>query len=133
MAQTVTVSPKELQRIAQLAYQGQTLKIMLCNSTGGYTAESSVATWQTVEVSGNGYIRGSATIGTGSYNQTNGDYSLPEITANFTATLTGYTYNYVVLYVDGSIYPHSIILESPAITLQSGQTQTYKFNLYTDD
>lgn len=133
MAQTVIVSQKELERIAQLAYQGQTLKVMLCNSTGGYDAQSSVSTWQTVEVSGNGYVRGSVAIGTGSYNSSTGKYSLPQVTVDFVATVPGYTYNYVVLYINGATYPHSIVAESPAITLQSGQTQTYKFDLYTDD
>lgn len=133
MAQTISVSQKELQRVASLSYEGKTLKVMLCNSQAGYTAESSVATWQSVEVSGNGYARGSVVIGTGSYSTIDGNYKLPQITVAYTGTLSGFAYNTVVLYIDGATYPHSIITESPAVIVQGGQTQTYLLNLITDD
>ena len=133
MAITTTISTKELERVAALAYEGETLKVMLCSvALTGYTAQSTVANWQSVEASGNGYVRYSEVIGTGSYNATSGKYELPTIDADFTAT-GAYSYDTVVLYIDGATYPHSIITENPNIVLSASQTQTYRLNLNTDD
>jgi hypothetical protein len=134
MAITTAISTKELARQAALAFEGETLKVMLCQvGLTGYTAESTVANWQSVEVSGNGYVRYSEVIGTGSYSGTAGAYLLPTIDAAFTATGAGYSYDRVVLYIDGATYPHSVIAEDPNITLLAGQTQTYRLNLQQDD
>jgi hypothetical protein len=134
MAQTITISQKELQRVAALAYEGKTLKVMLCSvGATGYTAQSTVANWQSVEKSGNGYSRFTATIGTGSYNGTEAAYVMPDIDAAFTATSTGYSYDTVVIYINGETFLHSIIVESPNVTLVAGQTQTYRISLRQDD
>lgn len=134
MALTTTISQKELERQAALCFEGETLKVMLCSpNVTGLTAETPVATWQTHEISGNGYVRFSTVISAGSYVALNGSYDIPEITASFTATSVGYSYDTVVLYIDGATYPHSILKESPNIVLQSGQTQTYKLTLRQDD
>lgn len=134
MALSTTISTKELQRVAVAAYEGQTLKVMLCSvGATGYTAESTVADWQTVEASGNGYARYSTTIGTGTYDALEGRYELPDIDAAFSATGAGYTFDRIVLYIDGATYPHSIITESPNIVLLAGQTQTYRLSLLTND
>jgi hypothetical protein len=92
-----------------------------------------VANWQSVEKSGNGYVRYSTTIGTGAYDTTTGTYKLPDIDAAFTATGAGYSYDRIVLYVDGETYIHSLIAEDPNITLSAGQTQTYRLSLRCDD
>lgn len=134
MAQSTTISQKELQRVAALAYEGETLKVMLCNvGTTGYTPESTVANWQSAEVSGNGYTRFSAVVATGSYSGTAGAYVLPDINAAFTASGVGYSYDRVVAYIDGETYPHSVTTESPNVVLSPGQTQTYRYALLTDD
>ncbi len=134
MAITTTISQKELERVAALAYEGETLKVMLCSiGATGYTAQSTVANWQSVEKSGNGYVRFSQVVGTGAYDSTDGRYELPSIDAAFTASGVGYTYDRVVLYVDGATYPHSVLAESPAIVLSPGQSQTYRLSLNTDD
>jgi hypothetical protein len=134
MAQTTTISQKELERIAGLAYEGETLKVMLCSvGVTGYTANSTVANWQSVEKSGNGYVRYSAAIGTGAWNGTALAYVMPDIDAAFTCSGTSYSYDTVVIYIDGATYPHSIITESPNIALAVGQTQTYRISLRTDD
>jgi hypothetical protein len=134
MAQTISISQKELKRVAGLAYEGETLKVMLCSvGATGYTAESTVANWQSVEQSGSGYVRYSTAIATGAYDATDGRYEMPDIDAAFTATGTGYSYDRVVVYVDGETYVHSVIAESPAITLAAGQTQTYRITLATND
>jgi hypothetical protein len=130
MAVSTVISSKELERQAALVYEGQTLKVMLCNSgLTGFTQESTVAQWQTAELSGDGYIRYSEEIGTGSYVAGEGAYILPAIDAGFVASGTGYSYDRVVLYIDGSTHPHSILIEDPNIILLPGQTQTYRLIL----
>ena len=133
MAQTISVSQKELQRVAQLAYEGETLKVMLCVAAPGYTAETSVANWQLEEISGNGYVRGSVVLASGIYSSVSASYEIPQVTISFSATGAGYTYDSIVLYIDGATYPHSVITESPGLTMQAGQTISYNFDLYTDD
>jgi hypothetical protein len=134
MALTTTISQKELERVAALAYEGETLKVMLCSvGASGFTAESTVANWQTVEQSGSGYVRYSEVIGTGSYDAVDARYEIPAIDAVFTATGAGYTYDRIVVYIDGSTYIHSLITEDPNIALAAGQTQTYRIQLTTDD
>ena len=134
MAITVTLSQKELARVANLAYEGETIKVMLCSvGATGYTSESTVANWQSVEKSGNGYVRFSQVIATGAYDAVDARYEIPAIDAAFTATGAGYIYDRIVVYVDGSTYIHSLIVEDPNIALAAGQTQTYRITLVTDD
>jgi len=134
MALTTTISQKELARVAGLAYEGETLKVMLCSvGVSGFTAESTVANWQTVEQSGNGYVRYSEVIATGAYDAVDARYEMPAIDADFTATGAGYTYDRIVIYIDGETYIHSLITEDPNIALAAGQTQTYRVTLTTDD
>jgi hypothetical protein len=134
MTLTAALSQKELERVAALAYEGETLKVLLASVGGtGYDAQSTVANWQTVEKSGNGYVRYSTTIGTGAYDGTSGSYLLPDIDAAFTATGAGYSFDRVVIYIDGATYPHSVLTEAPNITLAAGQTQTYRVSLNTND
>lgn len=135
MAQTTSISQKELKRQAALCFEGETLKVMLCNNTGGYTAESTVTNWQSVEVStsGTGYVRFSQAIAVGAYDNSSGTYKIPDIDAEFTCTTTPYNYDTVVLYIDGETYVHSIIVESPNIAMAAGQVQTYRLSIRQDD
>jgi hypothetical protein len=134
MTLTAALSQKELERVAALAYEGETLKVLLASVGGtGYTAQSLVSDWQTIEKSGNGYVRYSTTVAAGAYDGTAGAYLLPDIDAAFTATGAGYSYDRVVVYVDGATYPHSVLTEAPNITLAAGQTQTYRLSLNTND
>jgi hypothetical protein len=134
MALTTTISQKELKRIAGLVYEGKTLKCMLCSvGVTGYTAESTVANWQSVESTGTGYVRGSAVIATGAWDGTDLRYEMPSIDFAFTCTSGTYTYDTVVCYINGETYIHSILVESTPITIAAGQTQTYRIQLITDD
>ena len=134
MALTLTVSQKELERVAALAYEGETIKIMLASvGASGFTSESTVTNWQSVEKSGNGYVRFSQVIAAGAYDAVDARYEIPAIDAAFTATGAGYSYDRVVIYIDGSTYIHSLITEDPNITLAARQTQTYRVTLTTDD
>lgn len=135
MAISLSVSQQELKRVAGLAYEGETLKVMLCSAEEGYNAETSVATWQTVELSGDGYVRYSEVIGTGAWNGVAAAYVMPSIDAAFTASVggAGLVYDTVVIYIDGATYPYAIFTESPNIALAPGQTQTYRITLQQDD
>lgn len=135
MAVSSTISQKELKRQAGLVFEGKTLKVMLCSvGASGYTTESTVANWQSVEISGNGYARfTSSTIATGSYDATTGTYKIPDITAAFTASGVGFTYDRVVIYINGETYIHSLITENPSIVLSPGQSQSYVISLRQDD
>jgi hypothetical protein len=134
MALTTTISRKELERVAALAYEGETLEVMLCSvGASGFTVESTVTNWQSVEKSGNGYVRFSTTIAAGAYDATDGRYEIPAIDAEFTATGAGYTYDRIAIYVDGATHLHSLIVEDPNIALAPGQTQTYRIQLVTDE
>jgi hypothetical protein len=134
MAITASISQKELERVAALAYEGETLNVALCSiGSNSYTAETAVATWLGVEKSGNGYARYSEVIAAGSYDAVTGTYKMPSIDAEFTASGVGYSYDRIVLYVEGATYPHSVLEESPNITLSPGQTQTYRLDLNTND
>lgn len=134
MTTTTSVSQQELKRVADLAYEGETLKVMLCNAgLTGYTAESTVTNWQGVEASGNGYVRFSQVIATGSYSGTEGAYVVPEVIATFSATGVGFEYDTVVAYINGATYPVLVITESPNVVLSPGQSQSYRIGLMTDD
>ena len=133
MAQTISISTGELQRVAESAYIGQTIEVMLCGGLPGYSVEDTVADWQLAEVSGSGYLRYSTTILAGSYDLTSASYLIPDIQASFSASGGTISYDTVVIYIQGSTYVHSIITENPGIVLQSGQTQTYVISLSTDD
>jgi hypothetical protein len=86
-----------------------------------------------VELSGNGYVRFSQLISAGSYDAFDARYEVPAIDAAFTATGEGYSYDSIIIYIDGATYVHSVISENPNITLLLGQTQTYRIQLCTDD
>lgn len=134
MALTVSISQKELERIAALVYEGETLKVLLASvGVTGYTAQSTIANWITVEKSGNGYVQFSQIIPTGAYDATDGRYEIPNIDAAFTATGAGYSYDRIVYWVDGATYPIGVIAEDPNITIAAGQTMTYRLTLATDD
>lgn len=134
MALTVQQSTKELARVANLAYEGETIKVALCNvGSTGYTAENTVANWLTTELSGNGYVRYSLVLSTGAYDSTDARYEVPFFDATFTASGSGFSYDRIVVYVEGSTYPHSVITESPNIALVPGQSKTYRILLSVDD
>jgi len=134
MAITTTISTKELKRQAAACFEGKTLKVMLCNvGSTGYGAESTVANWQSAEVTGNGYARFTATIGTSTYNNTTARQELPIINAAFAASGGAINYDRVVIYIDGETYIHSLVVENPNIILSAGQTQTYAITLSQDD
>lgn len=134
MAATVVISPKELQRQAELTLEGKTLEVMLCSvGVSGYGLNTPVEDWESVEISGNGYTRFTDVIEVGEYDNVAGRYVIPNIEAVFTATGAGYSYDRAILFITGEEYIHSIITENPNMALVAGQTQTYFISLAQDD
>ncbi len=136
MASVTTVSQRELKRQAGLCLEGKTYVIFLVDNTTSISTETAVATWYAEVISGDAaYADVTGTLSTGSWNGTDLRYDLPSVTATFSADGggTGYTYNTVVIGFDGETYIHSVIVESPAITLAPGQSKTYTLTFAQDD
>lgn len=134
MALALSISQYELQRQAGLAFEGNTYEVFLATSSAGLTANSTYAAWQAVEVASiNGYAPVTGTIGTGSWSAGNARYELPSITAVFTSSSVGFSYNTICVRIGSETYLHSIITESPSITLASGQSKSYVITLVQDD
>lgn len=133
MAQTISISEKELERVGALAYGGKTINVMLCQvGVTGYNAQTTVANWQTVELTGNGYTRYTQALSAGSYNPSNAAYQVPDVDAAFTVT-SGVSFDRVVIYLTGETYVHSVITETPNVSVAAGQTITYRISLRSDD
>lgn len=133
MAITLTITPKELERQAQLVFEGQTYKLFLVNNTTSLTTASTTAQWEASELSGNGYAAATGTIAAGSYSATAARYEIPVISATFTAAGGSLIYNTLCVKVGTATYLHSISVESPTISLADGQSKTYTVTLAQDD
>ena len=137
MALTTTVTPAELARVGVAAYEGKTYRFSLANNVAStpLTALSTVANWDAIKLTGSGYTDKTGTIAAGSYDSTDARYELPQITATWTAAGGNWTYNtlYVVVTSGSTSTLHSIIVESPAVTLVDSGSITYRVTLFTDD
>ena len=136
MAITTTISQAELARLAAAAYEGLPYRISLANNaTAGLTANSSLAAWDGIELSGNGYARVEGFIENGAFNETNLRYQMPQISCEFQASGGTLTYDTVYTVIDDGYEEtlHSIIVESPPIALVDGASIIYRITLATDD
>lgn len=136
MAITTTISQAELARLAAAAYEGLPYRICLAlNGASGLTANSTVAEWDAEELSGNGYTRVEGVIGTGSWDSTDLRYEMPVIDAEFQASGGSLTYDTVYTVIDDGYEEtlHSIIVETPSVTLVDGASIIYRITLATDD
>lgn len=133
MAVALTISTKELERQAKLVFEGKSYKVFLASNAGTLTSDSTAAQWEAVEVSGGGYAAVTGSIAAGSYSTVNGRYQMPQISALFSATGAGISYNTLCVKFDGEAYLHSITVETPSITLAAGQSKTYVITLIQDD
>lgn len=132
MALTLTIAQKELQRQASIALEGQGYTVFLALNDA-LTAEDTVADWLGLEVTGTGYAQVTGTLLEGEYSSGNARWEIPSVTATFTCTGGTYTYDSVCVYIGEELYLHSIAVESPSITLASGQSKTYTLVFAVDD
>ena len=133
MAISLTISTKELERQAKAVFEGKTYKVFLALNTSSLTAESTTAAWEAIECSGGGYAAVTGTIAAGSYSSTNARYQMPAITATFTASGSGISYNTICVKIGSELYLHSITTESPTVVLAAGQSKSYTITLAQDD
>jgi hypothetical protein len=135
MALTVTITPKELERQAALAFEGQAYKVFLVSDPNATLDETStLAEWEALELAEEkGYAPVTGTVAVGSYSTANAQYEIPAIEASFTGLDTGYTHDVVILSIGGAAYPHSVMRQSDAVLLQASQSIGYKFRLIQDD
>jgi hypothetical protein len=136
MALTVSVAPAELARISAAAYEGQSVRVSLASvGITGYTNTSTVTQWDSVKLSGNGYADFTATVAVGGYDAIDSRYEMGTdagantfINATFTATGGNLVYDRIYVVI-GTTHLHSLLYESPAVTLSSGSSITYRIQL----
>lgn len=133
MALTLTISQKELKRQSEAALEGKAYRVFLATNTGSLTSESAYTAWHAEVPTGTGYADVTGTIGSGSYNNTTARWEAPQITATFTCSGGSYSWDTVCVRIGTETYLHSIAVESPAITLASGQSKTYTLVFAVDN
>lgn len=127
---TITVPQKEVERQAGLTIASRSYKIFLANK-GALTEASTAAQWLAVELAtANGYAAVTGTTSAGSWNSGAGRWDLGEISAVFTASGAGFTYDTVVVRLASDTYPFLLIFEDSPITLGAGVSRTYPITLY---
>lgn len=150
MALTITLSPKEMERVAAAAYEGKRVRVSLANQTStSYTENSLVSEWDSIKVSDGGYADFTAVLATGGYDATDTRYEMGAtagadtyIEAIFAGTGSGFTFNraYVVIgtptgggeYTE-ELYLHSLFTESPSLTIPAGTSIKYRVQLAVDN
>lgn len=133
MTLTLTISQKELQRQAVACLEGKAFTIFLATNSGTLTSESTFAAWDAVKASGTGYAPVTGNLAAGSYNTTTGRWQLPAITATFSCTGGTYSFDTLCVRIATETYLHSINVESPSVTLVSGQSKTYTITFAIDN
>ena len=144
MAVTTAISTKEFKRISDAAYKGKAVRVSLhMNSDDSLNAESTITDWDAVKLpNSNGYQdydvaalpEGGLDTGTDDRWEI-GEAPGPNtyIEAEFNATGAGFTFNTVVVRIATEDYPHSILVETPNVTVAPGQTMTYRVQLLIDN
>lgn len=136
MAATSTISQRELKRQAGLCLEGKTYVVFLVNNTTSISTEDLATDWYAAVISGDSaYSDATGTLATGTWNSTALRYDLPSVTVTFSADVggSGYTYDTVVIGFDGEDYIHSVVVESPAVTIAPGQSKSYNLTFAQDD
>lgn len=149
MALTASISNNELARVAAAAYEGKRIRVSLASiGISGFTKESNRTSWDSIKLSGNGYADYTEVIATGIYDNFDGRYEMggenndPFVIAEFTATGGALNYDriYVVIGTDDGYDEwieetsiHSLLVESPSVTIAPGTTVTYRIQLFVND
>ena len=142
MTLTATLSSQEFARIAAAAYEGLPCRVSLHVNPSSLTADDTIADWDTGKLaSANGYADYTvAALPAGGLDAGSDDRweiganagANTYIEAAFTASGAGFSFDTVVVQVGSSTYPHSILVETPTVTVAAGQTQTYRIQLLID-
>lgn len=136
MAVQMIITPAELERQANLVYEGKNIRVFLCyDPTNEIQITDSVAVCMEyrIEPGKGGYEDFQYAIPVGYYSAATSRYEIPPILASFNAVEEGYTYDTVIVEIGNANYPHSIIRSSDPVTLSHGQIKTYRIGLIQDD
>ena len=149
MALTASISNNELARVAAAAYEGKRIRVSLAAvGTSGFTKESTRTSWDSVKLSGNGYADYTEVVATGVYDNTDGRYEMggedsdPFILAEFSAAGGSLAYDRIFVVIgsddgdggwDEEPDIHSLLVESPGITLAPSTSVTYRIQLFVND
>lgn len=130
MALTLSLSPQEFQRVSVAAYEGRRMYVFLANlAAEGYNSSSTVAAWETLKPSGNGYTDYKELTAVGSYDTSDQRYEQGGqvtgggfIDALFSASSAGvgYTYNTVVVVVQDNVNENNlayVLIENNVATI----------------
>lgn len=121
----ITDSSGSLLNIASSSYYGQIVKVALCDSSGtSLDQNSTAAEWLAAEITGDGYQIYQDTIDSLFYNQSLRAYETT-ITSDFFCSQNSYSYDSVVIFLDGSTYPICVISDSTPTVLTKNQTVTF--------
>lgn len=98
MAITAVISQSELARVAGLCYENRPVRVSLANlGSEGFTADSTVADWDSIKLVGNGYADYRANIAVGSYSFADSRYEMPTLLAEYTADGGSIAYNSIYI------------------------------------
>jgi hypothetical protein len=122
------ITQGEIEYQAGQVLTGKTYKVFLA-VRGSLTASSNVSAWEAVElVTANAALTG--TVGSGSYSSANGRFEAPQITGTFgPATGAGFTYDAVIIKLQGRTKAYAVNLLDVPQTLSAGQSRGFQFTL----
>jgi phage tail protein X len=141
MASVFQVSTSELLRVHAASYEGKVVRFCLAFNSA-LTIESTTAQWDAVELaSANGYARAVITIPSATYDSNIGMAKTSELTATFTASGVGFTFNRVygvIGAVSGGVTTWNtnisyLWVETESIGLSPGVSRPYKVVLLADN
>ena len=122
MAATSIISPFELARVANRAYEGKDAIVLLCSlGAEGFDENSLLSDWRSIEVGGFGYAPVANTLQTGAYDAVDGEHELPFFDSTYTAVGGPITWNTAIVYIDDPV------LQSETVTATD-----ISFNTATD-
>jgi hypothetical protein len=136
MAIQMIITPGELERQANLAYEGKMMRVFLCyDPENSMEISMSVAECEAFSLAGGvgGYEDFSVAIPQGFYNTGDQRYEIPAQIITFGGIEQGFTYDTIVVQIASSNYPHSIIQISEPQSLTHGQLKNYRISLLQDD
>lgn len=124
------ITQGEIEYQAGQVLTGKTYKVFLV-VRGNLTASSNVSAWEAVELAtANGYASLTGTVGSGTYSSANGRFEAPQITGTFgPATGAGFTYDAVIIKLQGRTKAYAVNLLDVPQTLSAGQSRGFQFTL----
>lgn len=97
---------------------------------GSLTLSSTLTAWEAVELaSSNGYVAVTGTIGSSTFNSSNGRYEAPALTGQFTASGAGFQFDAMVLKLASRSTPYAINIYDTPVVLSAGQSRSFSITL----